>query len=441
MENKEKLPKVLAISLSTWKIDSGIHTQTDLFKFWETDRVAQIYTRSDLPNTPVCNNFFRISENEIIKSVFRRCPVGKRVYNTNVLDDESKKAVAAEQKLYTFAHKRKSWLMTVIREIVWSLGCWKTKALDEFVIEEDADVYFVPIYSVVYMGKLQLHIMKKYPKPYVCYLTDDNYSYHACGKNVFAYIHRFMLRRVVKQLAENCDEMFTITKMEGEETDKTFGTNSTVLTKGIDYSNLSYEEKSVSHPIRMVYTGNLLIGRAKSLVEISKAMSKINSTEKKITFDIYSPTILDDKTMEYLNANGCCFRGQVPKSEVEQIQNSADIVVFAESLEKKHCLDARLSFSTKLTDYFKSGKCIFAIGDERIAPIVYLKENDCAVIATEYADIESKLQLLVSHPDLILQYGKKAFNCGEKNHNEVNVKKTFVETICKAANSISNEKS
>ena len=33
-----KLPKVLAISISTWHKDSGIHTQTDLFKYWDPDR-------------------------------------------------------------------------------------------------------------------------------------------------------------------------------------------------------------------------------------------------------------------------------------------------------------------------------------------------------------------------------------------------------------------
>ena len=74
MENKQ-LPKILSVSLSTWRSDSGIHTQTDLFKFWQPDKVAQIYTKSDLPNTPVCNRFFQISENAVIKSVFNRKPV------------------------------------------------------------------------------------------------------------------------------------------------------------------------------------------------------------------------------------------------------------------------------------------------------------------------------------------------------------------------------
>ena len=282
------------------------------------------------------------------------------------------------------------------------------------------------------MGKLQLYILKKYPKPYVCYLADDNYSYKPCGKNIFAYIHRFMLRRVVKKLATNCTEMFTITKTEAEDTDKLFGTRSIVLTKGINYEGLKFEEKKVSSPIRMVYTGNLLIGRANSLVEISKALAKINQDRESVILDIYSPTILDDKTMKYLNSNGCHFKGQVPKSEVDRIQKSADIVIFVESLEKEHRYDARLSFSTKLTDYFKNGKCIFAIGDKSIAPIIYLKENNCAIIVNEYEEIEGQLRYLVENPEKIVEYSRNAFECGKRNHNEIDIKKVFVETFFKA---------
>ena len=71
MENKE-FPNIVSVSLSAWRADSTIHTQTDLFKFWDADKVAQIYTKSDLPNTDVCKKFFQISENAVIKSVFNR---------------------------------------------------------------------------------------------------------------------------------------------------------------------------------------------------------------------------------------------------------------------------------------------------------------------------------------------------------------------------------
>lgn len=429
----EKLPKILSVSLSTWRKGSGIHTQTDLFKFWEADRVAQIYTRSDLPNTPVCNNFFQISENAIIKSVFTRKHVGKRVENTDAFSSEVQKAVEEEKKLYAKAHVKKSWFLTLAREVVWSLGVWKTKELKRFIREENPDVYFIPIYPVVYMGKLQRYILKKHPKPYVCYLMDDNYSYKACGKNLFAYIHRFWLRNVVKDLAVNCNEMFAMTKTVARETDNLFGTKSLILTKGINYDNLKFKEKEISTPIKMVYTGKLVIGRAESLVAISQALKNINKDGLKMTLDIYSPDVLDDETMAYLNSNGCTFRGVVPKEEVEKIQEDADVVVFVESLEKEFRYAARLSFSTKLTDYFKSGKCIFAIGDRNIAPIEYLRDNDAAIIVNRYKEIEGTLSLLAYNPKLVKEYGKKAFECGKRNHSEEKIKEVFCSTFIKAA--------
>lgn len=428
-----KLPKVLSISLSTWRKDSGIHTQTDLFEFWEKEQLAQIYVKSDLPNTSVCDKFFQISENAVIKSVINRKMVGREVQNTDTPDENTKSAMEQEKKLYARARKKHSWLLSLVRELVWALGRWKSQALNNFIEDVNPDVYFIPIYPVVYMGWIQLYILKKYPKPYVCYLADDNYSYISCGTNLLAYIHRFFLRKVVKKLAENCNEMFVITEKEAKETDRDFGTNSIVLTKGIDYSRLTYEEKEISDPIRMVYTGKLVIGRASSLAAISKALANINKEKLQITLDIYSPDIVDEQTMYLLNSNGCKYRGVVPKEDIEAIQKSADVVVFVESLEKKFKYAARLSFSTKLTDYFKSGKCIFAIGDKSIAPIEYLEQNDAAIIATEYNQIEAKLQMLVEKKEIIHEYGYKAFECGRRNHNKELIKERFTSVLLKAA--------
>jgi len=131
---ERKLPKVLSISLSTWREDSGIHTQTDLFQHYDSERVAQIYTKSDLPNTPVCHHFFRISENEVLKSVFTREKVGCRVTNGAVADERTRKSIEEEKARYDKAHKKKSWLMTLLREAVWMLGCfWQRRSVTNTV--------------------------------------------------------------------------------------------------------------------------------------------------------------------------------------------------------------------------------------------------------------------------------------------------------------------
>ena len=45
------------------------------------------------------------------------------------LIEQWEKAVEEERQRYIKAHKKKSWFMTLMREAVWKLGKWKTKAL------------------------------------------------------------------------------------------------------------------------------------------------------------------------------------------------------------------------------------------------------------------------------------------------------------------------
>ena len=103
-----------------------------------------------------------------------------------------------------------------------------------------------------------------------------------------------------------------------------------------------------------------------------------------------------------------------------------------ESLEKKFRNTARLSFSTKITDYLRSGKCIFAIGDKDIAPIDYFNRYDSAVTASSYEQISEKVTELVNTPDLVLEYAKKAYDCGVEHHERGRMDRVLIHTIVQA---------
>ena len=118
--------------------------------------------------------------------------------------------------------------------------------------------------------------------------------------------------------------------------------------------------------------------------------------------------------------------------QVHQVQKEADILVFVESLEKKFRYTARLSFSTKITDYLKSGKCIFAVGDSQIAPIDYFNRFDSAITATSYAEIGEKLSMLAENAKLIEEYSRKAFECGKMNHDKQKMQKKLHHAIMEA---------
>ena len=420
-------PKVLVVGINPWIDNTGINTLINFFDGWDKSSLAHIYTRAKLPNTHICDKFFRISEPKVMKSVIKRnIKTGDEVQNTLETATES----VQENQIYG---KKHSELMTLAREFVWLLGKWRTKELDKFLDDFDADVLFFPVYSTVYMNRLQNYIRRYTKKPVVLYVSDDNYSYKSIAKTPISFFSRFWLRTQEKKLFKSASKIMVISPKQKEEYDNLFGTNSVIMTKGIDYSQVTFEEKPLNNPIKMVYTGKLIIGRGISLAKIAEAMGDINKDKTKIELDIYTTDTLTPQQEKELNRNGCSVKGALKLDEVQKVQKEADILVFVESLENKFKYTARLSFSTKITDYLKNGKCIFAIGDKEIAPIDYFNRYDSAITATSYEEIGEKLKMLVENPEIISEYSRKAFECGKENHNKEKMNEIMLNTMKRAA--------
>ena len=225
-----------------------------------------------------------------------------------------------------------------------------------------------------------------------------------------------------------------IAPKQKEEYDKIFHVNSSIITKGIDFECLKFMPYKINQPIKMVYTGKMLYGRDKSLMQIVAAMGKINANAQNIALEIYTTDKLTKRQKERLNRNGCQLRGALSQNEVESVQRKADVLIFVESICGKYKNLARLSFSNKITDYLKSGKCIFAVGSKDIAPIDYFIKNDSAIVASSKNEIYNKLLELLSNPDLISEYAKKAFKCGQVNHDLKKQDALLISSICEVVN-------
>ena len=101
------------------------------------------------------------------------------------------------------------------------------------------------------------------------------------------------------------------------------------------------------------------------------------------------------------------------------------MLLFVEDIDGNDSKIARLSFSTKITDYLSSGKCVFAVGCKDTAPMQYFIKNDAAVIATDDNEIKEKLEMLANNPDLLAQYAEKSCKAGIENHSEEKIFEKF----------------
>lgn len=409
-------PNVLIVSRGVWNDAGTASTLSNIFKNYDSSRLSQIYIETKKPNTRLCQSFFQISEFSLIKKIYKwKTRTGQRVDATYVSNtDIAHKEVRAMQ----YARDHRSFAYTIMRELLWHLNGWKSNELRKFIQEENPDVVWLTGSPLILMNRLSQYVVNHSKKPYCIFEMDDVYSYRNCGSNPFKYLYRFFLRRRVKTLLQGADQVFVISPKMKREFDSLFGIDSIVLTKGIDFTERPYEEKEPSRPVNMVYVGQLIYGRLSTVQKLAAVLDHINNNEKQIVLNIYTGTFVPEDVKERMAEKGnVVFHAPVPYTQVAEIIRESDVVLFSETFEDTKKNIARLSFSTKLTDYLSEGKCMLAIGPGDIAPMEYLIENEAAITVTDVLDIKNKVEQLLK-PGVIAEYARKAYECGRRNHDK-----------------------
>ncbi len=409
-------PKILIVGRTAWTKNES--TLNNIFNSYDSDSLSYICIETQLPDTDRCRCFFQISEIALIKKLFRRSEqTGFKLINPNKSDKISNLNLKKEQSLLSFVRRYRLILFSFLRELLWSFNGWKTEELDDFIVETNPDCVFFVGDPLPLMNKLQNYIVEKAQKPACVFLMDDIYTYKS-SNGILKKIYKSMLRKHSGRMIRNCKLHFAISPKMKKEYDEIFGIDSILLTKGIDFDSVTFEPKNVTTPIKMVYMGKLIYGRDNTLFSIVEAIKKINKSGVKIQLYIYTTDLLNRATKKKLEIENSSFLMEpVAYSEVEKTLKEYDLVLFVESFVKKYRNTAYLSFSTKVVDYLASSRAIVAVGPADSAPIVYLEENDAAIIVSEITKLEEKLRFITNNPDIVSEYALKGFQIGEKNHD------------------------
>ena len=134
--------KILINTVDAWNNRVGANTMSSIFSVFPKENLANIYIRPQVPNSPVCENYFQISEMDLIKSIiFKNTITGHRFsgkeqnIESKILDVEKK-----HTRLYKIFAKRRFWLFILIRELLWKLGKWKSQEFINFIKVFSPDV-------------------------------------------------------------------------------------------------------------------------------------------------------------------------------------------------------------------------------------------------------------------------------------------------------------
>lgn len=428
--SERSFPRVLVSTVGQWS-NVGTDTWSMLLSKYDSSQVASLYLRAIKSKSPYCKRYFHIFEERVMKSLFLPgIPTGEEYFyyskdepDTKDVSDLQKK----EKERYAKFSRKKSWITIFAREFVWIFGHWKSKAFKRFIDDFAPEVLVFPIESYIHLNRINKYIIRKKHPKVIGFFNDDNFSFKQ-GKSIGYKLHRLWLRKSVKWLVRHCDTVFAVCPKMKRECDKEFGINSIILSKPM-VCNSEFIPYQPNNPIRLFYAGKLYINRDKTIIAIANAIKKINEAGVKVVMDVYSGSALTQETINEIECSVACrFRGEISQSLVFEKMNKSDVLLFVEDLSEDN-LAARLSFSTKITDCFGSGKCMWAIGNRDLGPIEYIMEQDAGLVSTTEKEIDETLCRIVEQPEIISDYAQKGYECGQNYHNVDNLVGVFERVI------------
>lgn len=423
-------PRVLISTVGKWS-DVGADPWSMLISKYDKAKIASLYIRADKNQSPNCNRYFHIFEESVMRSILHPgLQTGEEYYfdsSFEVADARPSDVQKREKERYEKYSQKKNLFTIIARELVWLFGNWKSKEFKQFISDFDPEVLVFPIESYIHLNRINKYIIKKKHPKVIGFFNDDNFSFKQ-SKKIGYRVHRIWLRHSVRWLVKHCDTVFAVCPKMKRECDKEFRINSVVLSKPM-VCETEFKPYTPNNPIRLLYAGKLYINRDRTIIAIANAIKKVNVGDIRVVLDVYSGTPLTEETIRAIECTPAShFRGEIPYAQVFEEMQKSDVLLFVEDLSDKN-LAARLSFSTKITDLFGSGKCTWAIGNSDLAPIEYIKEKDAGFVSTSEDEIYNDLVCMILRPELISEYAQKGFECGQKFHNVDDLTMIFEQAI------------
>ncbi|EOS14907.1 glycosyltransferase family protein [Phocaeicola sartorii] len=427
--------RILVITYLPWRNDVSVgNSYSNIFKGME-DRIefAHIYFRDDAPDNALVHRYFHISEKGLARSIWNRQYVGREFCLENSQGGRKREFSSRYNRL-----RKLRWELFLLgRDMIGRMGKWKSNGLDAFVLDFKPDLIFGTLGYVPVVNQMMIYLKTKFDIPLVTYPWDDYYSWKRISFSPFYWIRYLSERRLIRRCAQASEYLYTITEKMRNEYEAFFQKECRILYKGylFDEENKPEIHASVNEPIHLIFMGNIGNGRWKVLAKIAQAITRINIESPKAFFmDVYTLSPVDDKISGLLNIDGVSkLNKPVPNEQVLATQRSADILIHVEPTNRADKSFFRLSFSTKLVDYFYCGRCIMAFGGNT-ASMDYLKSKDAAIVEENMEGIENTLRRVAESPAVIGQYAEKAWKCGRDNHDIKKIQERLYNDFIEVAN-------
>ncbi len=407
-------PNLLVISNNSLSnnISNG-RTLSGILYGWDKNKIAQIYVSGEAPQSEVCDNFFRITDKDILKGFLHPYSIGSKVKNELSFKKQKPEIKKIKKTVFTIT----------ARDFIWNTGIWYNKKLKKWLEEFKPQAILFLTGESTFTFKMTLKIAKEYGIPIITfnsegyYFKEKNYLKDSGISSLMYPIYHRAFVRTFNKFMKNTKYIIQLNNKLKNDYDLCFDVPSIA-----QYASTNVKKATVKpeHKIPQVsYLGNLGVGRHTSLCEIADALQEIN---RDYHLDVYGKIPNDEVKKAFENCIGINYKGVVSYNDVVKIMHESDLLVHAEGFNDFCRWDLKYAFTTKIADSLACGTCFFVYAPEELACTEYLKNITCVV--TDRAELKEKLSELLGSKELQQKYISASLKAAEKNHRtDVNCKK------------------
>jgi hypothetical protein len=396
---------LLVISVNAWSDQNSVgNTISNHFGGWDKSKLSNIYLRDEEIDNDNCFKYFKISEKDILNTLFKKQELGVEVKNLRVHFSNTTKNKSKISKLRDFLIRIRPTSVLLFRELFWKIGFIRKNELNDFLINADPEVIHIHCPNLIYAHRVLHYCHKKTKAKVVLFFGDEIYSY----KNYWplSFLYQLILSHWIRKTIQISDLNYAATPELCEYYSNLFGKEFKILYKGTFI--IQPEIKQKSKPLSLVYAGNLLYGRAEVLASLIAVIDK-EFKDNEFNLSIYTGTIISNEMSNKLNTSFSKVFPAISFEKIKQILKDADIVLHVESFKKEFRKITKYSFSTKIVDCIQSGNCIMGVGPADLASIGFIKNTEAAIVATSLDEIVVELRKVVKNNEILDIYSEKMY--------------------------------
>jgi glycosyltransferase involved in cell wall biosynthesis len=406
---------VLLISVNPFSSTSNNgKTFASFFAGYPSDSIAQLYFHRELPSSTVCDSYFRITDEDLLKDILRPWRVtGNRVSSLSTSHTPIPARAHTALKGSRAARLLRQLLWTTVRLDNPKLLAWLDGLQPEVIFFCGGDA--ASLYPKV------ARLADRYSAKVAFYITDDYVLPIRSGK-VSARLMRWWTRYVFTRLTARADLVLTIGERMSATYEREFGFASVPIMNMVSVPSLQPAPRTRTNQrdaLTLLYAGSLHSNRWRVLAEIVEAIHRLHERGISIRLQVFGPEPAAEARAAVHRPPYAVHGGLLSPEELSRAIARADILVHVEAEDPESMAVTALSISTKIPEYLASGRGILAIGPTGLASIDYLSANAAAIVLepNDKTGLDRALESLSLDPNVGSGYAERAFELARSNHD------------------------